>query len=243
MRLDTFFCPQGVFALTHLVAFSISGLCASASDYIFQPDSSTNPPPALQQALSILDQLRREQRLLQEAIDRLGARQDASFDHQARKVREQRRELASSLMLQRDQEMESLNAIGRTTITAACIVAGLLLFAMAGVAWSLVRVLQGISARVLQMPSIPVSFPHPADAGTSALLQTRFAAAIEQLERSLLSLEAAVIRVAPGQVVTEAARHDDPVRSDLPLPPRSQFRGMPSTVVPMPAESLPGDFV
>ena len=243
MRPGIFFCSQGVSALAQLVALTISGFCASASDYTFQPDTSTNTSPALQQALSILDQIRREQRLLQEAFDRLGARQDVSFEQQAKAVSEQRRELVSSLMLQRDQEMESLNAVGRTIITAACSVAGLLLFAMAGVAWSLVRVLQRISACVIQMPSVQVPFPHPGESGASALLQSRFAAAIEQLEKSLLSLEAAVVRIAPGQLVVGAARQGNPVRSGASLPPRTQFRAMPTTVVPMPAEALPGDFL
>lgn len=243
MRLDTFFCSQGVFALTQLVAFSVSGLCASASDDTFQPESGTNAPAALRQALSLLDQLHREQRLLQDAIDRLGARQDASFDQQAKAVREQRRELAGSLLLQRDQEMEALNAIGRTTITAACIVAGLLLFAVAGVAWSLVRMLQRISARVLQVSSIPIALPQAVEAGASTLMQTRMAAAIEQLERSLLSLESAVVRIAPSPVVAEGARRNEPIRREVPSPVRSQIRGLSPTVVPMPAESLPGDFV
>jgi hypothetical protein len=243
MRLDLFFCSQGVSALAHLVALSVSGLCAAASDSVPQTEADTNTPPALQQALSLLDQLRREQRILQEAIDRLGARQDAAFDQQAKAVREQRREFAGGLMLQRDQEMESLAAIGRTTITAACIVGGLLLFAMAGVAWSLVRVLQRITARVIQRPSVPVSFPVSGESAASALLQTRFSTAIEQLERSLLSLEAAVVRIAPGQAAPGTMHQNEPVRSSSSLPPRAQFRSVPSTVFPQPAEALPGDFV
>ena len=242
MRLDNLFCSQGVSALAHLVALSVSGLCASASELALQAELGTNTPPGLQQAISLLDQLRRDQHLLQEAIDRLGARQDAAFGQQAKAVREQRRELASSLMLQRDLEMESLNAIGRTTITAACIVAGLLLFAMAGVAWSLVRVLQRISSRVIQMPSVQVSIPDSGEPG-AALLQTRFAAAIEQLERSLLSLEAAVGRITPGQAVAGTVRQSHSARGGAVVPSRAQFRGTPATVAPMPAEGLPGDFL
>lgn len=243
MRLDFFFCSQGVSALVSLVVFSVSGLRTLASDPTSPSDPGADNPPALQQTLTLLDQLRREQALLQEAIERLGVRQGWAFDQQARVLRDQRRDIAGSLLLQRDQEAEALQAVRRTTITAACIVAGLLLFAVAGIALNLIRVLQRISARVVHLPSTPAPFPRSGESGSSALLQARFAAALEQLERSLVNLEAAVVRVAPSQRAIGAVRHGNPAGAAATLPPRSQFRSVAAPVASVPVESLPGDFL
>ena len=77
---------------------------------------ATDAPPVLHLVMPLLEQLHRDQAALRQAIDQLGARQEMAFDQQRQGMRDQLH-AAQTLFAQREQDLESLRARNRATLT------------------------------------------------------------------------------------------------------------------------------
>jgi hypothetical protein len=149
--------------------------------------SNAEDGAAIPPAIFLFEKLLQEQQLLRETIDRVGARQEAAFDRQARLLVAQRLEMTRSLQAQHYEEMAALQDYSRVTLVAGLAIAGLLLFAMAGLAWAALRAWQRLPVRVTSMPLRPL-FGRD-EAGLPVLPELGAERLMAQLEKRLLKLE------------------------------------------------------
>ena len=215
------FVLRGLFALERVVALSAGPAlllavvfpCCSAGE----PD--TNSTAVLRQVVPLLERVQRDQQAVRESFERWGTLQEEAFDRQTQLLRREQRvfsdRLSASLSVQRDQEIESLLDLGHSFLVIALVVAGVMLFALGAVAWSLLRVLNRIPMRAVALPR---SLTGQDEAGLPILPDAQLAGAIEQLEKRLLEL---------GELATRPAN-----TAEQEAPSRTEEK-----------RSLPGDFL
>lgn len=174
----------GICALGSAVALS-AGVVGVPTNLFASVLAPENEPSAPNPVLLLLEQLREDQRAVREDLGELGARQEATLSQQARLLRDEYRSLWASQSAQRDQELESLLDLGRWVLVIELTIGGVVLFAMAAVAWSLLRALQRPPPGAFRLPRPAVGQD---EAGLPILPDAHLLQAIEQLEKRLLQL-------------------------------------------------------
>jgi len=234
---------QGVLALAKWVLLSLPFADPSSSLLVAETAlSGTDAPPVLHLVLPVLEQLRRDQTALREAIDRLGQRQEIAFDQQKKGVRDQLT-VARALVAQRESDLESWRAYSHDTVLAVCLVAAVFVLGIGCLAWSLFRTLQKFSARMTFRPQGPTVDVRGLPGPLSGPADSRVHAVIEQMERRLLKLEnsttpaAKTEEVKPGTVVAQTSR------VALAAGAGSGAHGAPIVGTVEALSALPGDFV
>src|SRR5262245_46283152 len=205
----------GLAALGRAFAFSTAlfvpvGLPASVLGQLF-PEAHEGSVSAdtgeVHRALVLLERVREDQLNLSQAIAKLEAAQAASVERQAQAIRHHQINLARRLVAEREQHQQSLEAMAQTVLTILFCVAGVMLFAMGAIAWSLLRALQKIPLR----PLLPQALAGPDEAGLPMLDDAQLLSAIAELEKRLLRLGEGVSRKnSPGP--------PDPGKAQAPFP-------------------------
>ncbi len=233
--------PRGVIALARCVSLSIS--CFQSSVLLLAggtTESITDAPPVLHLVLPLLEQLQRDQAALRQAIEQLDTRQETVLALQRKGMRDQLN-LTRALFAQREQDLESLRARSRRTLTTVGLVAGPFLLGLGCLAFSLFRTLQRFSARLTRLAY--GSMFYWSDAAVLGAPEGRVSMLIQQMEQRLLKLENVADATAVGEgdkppkVMIRADRSALPSRT-----PSSPAIG-PAPGGGEPAAGLPGDFV
>ena len=198
--------PSGLVALGRAFAVSTAlfapiGLPASVFGQLF-PDSSESGVSAeaveVQRALILLERLHEDQTGLRQAIARLEATQVASVERQAQAIRHHQIALAKRLASERTQQEQSLEAMAQMILTILFCVAGVILFAMGAIAWSLLRALQRLPLRppLAHLP-LPQLMAGQDETGLPIFQDAQLLSAIAELEKRLLRLGEGVSRKNP----------------------------------------------
>ena len=101
---------------------------------------------SVERAIVLLERLQQEQSRLNEAMRKLEATQLAALEDQARAIRQHQNVIIERFAAERDRDRQNLEQLGTMAFTLLLSVAGALLFAMAAMAWSVLRALRRLPA-------------------------------------------------------------------------------------------------
>jgi len=136
------------------IPFGSAGQALGQSLAVFQggpsPDTGSE-----ERAIVLLERLQQEQSRLNEAVRKLEATQLAALEHQARTIRQHQNVITERFAAERDRDRQNLEQLGTMAFTLLLSVAGALLFAMAAMAWSVLRALRRLPAPAL-LPQVEV---------------------------------------------------------------------------------------